>query len=125
MDKSRVIEVLSDTLKMCADKIEQKGIYYHHTDDRLSHLRATAMASSLTIERSIHSLMSKHFTALPNMLDNQDNFSMAQFDEYIIDILVYTVYLRCALLESKVIEGSNSVVASARPLTGQLLGARS
>ena len=124
MDKSRVIEILNDTFKACIEKVEQKGIYYHHTDDRLSHLRATAMASSLTIERSIHSLMSKHFTALPDMLDNQDNFSMAQFDEYIIDIIVYTVYLRCALLENKELKGCEVTHASDLFLSNSALGVR-
>jgi hypothetical protein len=101
MDKNTVLDILKETYNKCLEKVEDKGIYYHFDDDRLGHLRSTAVATGLTTERSIHSLMSKHFTALPSMLDNQDSFSMAQFDEYLLDILVYTGYLRCVVLESK------------------------
>ena len=101
MDVNKVNEVLEETFQMALDMVAEKGKTYHHEEDRLAHLKQTAVATGLTPLRSVHALVSKHFTALPAMLDKQDKYSMEKFDEYIVDILVYTGYIRCLLLEAK------------------------
>lgn len=99
MDKDTVLDVMRSGFDRAIETVERKGHFYHHNEDRFAHLKATAKATGLTPERSVHALMAKHFTALPDMLDQVEEYDMATFDEYLIDILVYTSYIRGLLIE--------------------------
>lgn len=38
------------------------------------------------------------------MLDNEEDFTMEEFDQYFLDILVYISFLRCMVLEKKTVK---------------------
>jgi hypothetical protein len=99
MQRETVLDIMRDGFEKALELVDSKGKDYHHHEDRLSHLKATAQATGTTPLRSTHNLVAKHFTALPDMFDSKEQYSLEKYDDYLIDILVYVSYLRCLLRE--------------------------
>ena len=101
MKKEIVIEQMKNLFDKALNMVETKGTVYDSDEsDRFSHLKLGAAVEGVSPEVFTHTMVTKHFTALPFMLKRKEKYSMEKFLEYLIDIIVYTAYIYCLLLES-------------------------
>jgi len=107
MDKQKFAEVLAETVGKSKELLGVKGEQYAETEDDSDRLIQFRMAASLrqtSEEDALAGMMVKHTTKLYFMLSQfccgDKDFSLAEWDEVVIDHINYLILLRALLSEN-------------------------
>ena len=101
MISEEFLNFLNGTFNKCAELVEEKSKFYGLNEDRLSQFKSMAVILKTSPEAAAYAMVTKHFTALSDMLAHQENFTSEQFDSYLLDIIVYMTLIRALLSEKE------------------------
>jgi hypothetical protein len=97
MTNKEFIEEVKDTFVSCSKLLTEKGRIYGLDGDRLGQLKLIGVLCRKHATETTYTLVSKHFVALGQMLENPVPYSDEDFDNYILDIINYMVLIRSLL----------------------------
>ena len=95
--------VVDDTLHLVASLLAVKGKEYAPEDeDRLHNFTVGAQLQGITPKEALMGYLTKHLVSVADMVkDDLDDHMMKQWDEKIVDVLVYMVLLRAVVIDEK------------------------
>jgi hypothetical protein len=94
--------VLDETIDKIRSTLGAKaGEYADGTEDRLHNFKKAAALQEISQREALSGMMSKHTISVFDMLQSGKDYSLAQWDEKIIDHLNYLILLRAIVIEEK------------------------
>lgn len=102
MDSERFDHVLSETVARVNAILGSKAGEYAVGGDRLSNFKTSAvLQGNITPEEALRGKMAKHTVSIYDMINSGDpeQYTLAQWDEKIIDHINYLILLRALLAE--------------------------
>jgi hypothetical protein len=100
MLQSEFVEVLDDLIDKMRSVLDSKSKEYS-THDKLHNFKVAAGLKGETPRQALMGMLVKHTVSVYDMGTSTDTFTMAQWDEKIIDHLNYLVLLKAIIVEEK------------------------
>lgn len=98
MNQKQFAKVVAATQQKCTDLLVVKGAEYG-PEDRLHNFRTSSVLQSCTMKQALAGKMAKHTVSIYDMISSGEDYSLAQWDEKILDHLNYLLLLRAILQE--------------------------
>lgn len=93
-------EVLDDAIDKIRAVLDSKSKEYS-THDKLHNFKVAAGLKGETARQALMGMMVKHTVSIYDMGMSTDTFTMAQWDEKIVDHLNYLILLRAIVIEER------------------------
>jgi len=99
MNNKEFMKIVNETFDECKKLLTEKSRFYGQDQDRLAQLKQIGVAAGQSPYVTTHTLVSKHFVALGDMVKRPGAYSDADYDAYLLDIINYMVLLRALMNE--------------------------
>lgn len=100
MTSDKFNEVVQEEIKNIENTLIRKQAEYNLDDDRLGFFKHNAAFLGRTPEETLWAMASKHFISLTDMVNSDNKFSEALFDEKITDAINYLILLKGLVLDT-------------------------
>jgi hypothetical protein len=100
MDNDTFAFVFDEFMSNCHSTLVLKGKEYA-TDDRLHNFKVAANTIGCTPKQALGGFMAKHIVSIYDMIRNDQQYSISQWDEKIGDAVNYLILLKAIVEEER------------------------
>lgn len=97
MDSKTFKDVLESTFSRVRNVLDSKAGEYASNDDRLKNFRKAAHLQKETLHQALGGMMAKHTVSIYDMIEENGEYTLDQWDEKIIDHINYLILLRAVV----------------------------
>lgn len=110
-------KVFEDQVEACRNLLIAKGREYSTADDKLHNFKVAGELQKKSPAKALAGMMAKHTVSIYDMCESGQEFSMAQWNEKILDHLNYLFLLKACLLEhvENRMQGATTAAAMSMP----------